>query len=112
MMNGSGLPHDGHQRLLGHVGDDEQQQAEGRREQPDHDVDDHDDAEMHHIHAKRLGRRDQDWDDDQQDRRSLEQASEHQQYGVDEQQESRCGVSWNPPMKCLHRSGIFSMVTT
>ena len=82
------LAHDRAQRLLGHVGENEQQQAVGRREQPDHDVDDDDDAEMHEIDAERLGGRNEDRDDDEQDRAAFEQAAEDQQDDVDDQQEA------------------------
>src|SRR6266550_3424459 len=75
-----------HQRLLGHVCDDEEQQTERRREKSDHDIDDHHDPEMDKVDAERLGGWNQDGDDDEEDRRSLEQASKDQQYGVDEQQ--------------------------
>ena len=44
-----GLADDRHQRLLGHVGEDEQQQTVRRCEQSDHDVDDDHDAEMHEV---------------------------------------------------------------
>ena len=77
------------QRHAGDVGHDEQQQAVGRRDQPEHDVDHDDDAEMHHVDAERLRGRDQHRHDDQQDRGALEQAAEHQQDDVDQRSGSR-----------------------
>ena len=67
-MNGAASRTIALERLLGHVGEDEQQQPVGRREQPDHDVDDDHDAEMHEVDAERLGGRDEDRHDDEQDR--------------------------------------------
>ena len=98
----------------GHAGDvhhDEQQQAVGRRDQAEHDVDDDHDAEMHHVDPERLRGRDEDRHDDQQDRRSLEHAAEQQQDDVDEDQEA--GRRQLPAGKQLpERLGMFSTVTT
>ena len=58
---------------------DEQQQSVRRRQQSDHDVDDDDDAEMHQVDAERLGGRNEDRHDDEQDRAAFEQATEDQQ---------------------------------
>ena len=79
------------QRLLGHVGEDEQQQAVRRRQQPDHDVDHDDDAEMHEVDAERLRGRNEDRHDDEQDRAAFEQAAEHQQDDVDDEQGTSAG---------------------
>ena len=60
-----------HQRLLGHVCDDEQQQSKWGREQANHDVDDHHDPEMHEINAECLRRWNQNRNDDKENRGSL-----------------------------------------
>ena len=86
-----GLAHDRRQRLLGHVGNDEQQQAVRRRQQADHDVDHDHDAEMHQIDAERLGGRDEYRNDDEQNRGALQQAAEAEQDDVDQQQEAAGG---------------------
>src|SRR6185369_5535012 len=88
---GGGFADDGGERLLGHVRQDEQQQPVRRRQEADHDVDDHHHAEMHEIDAQRPGARNQDRDDDEQDGAALEDASEDEQDGVDEQQELDLG---------------------
>ena len=80
---------------------DEEQQPVGRRDQPEHDVDHDDDAEMHHVDAERLRGRDQHRHDDQQDRRALEQAAEHQQDEVDQEQERRAATGPSPSSRTL-----------
>ena len=77
------------ERHLGDLDHDEEQQAVGRRDQADHDVDDDHDAEMHQVDAERLGGREQHRHDDQEDRRAFEQAAEDQQEEVDDQQEGQ-----------------------
>ena len=67
---------------------DEEQQAVGRRDQAEHDVDDHHHAEMHHVDAERLRGRDEHRHDDQQDRGAFEHAAEQQQEHVDQDQEA------------------------
>ena len=107
-----GLAHDRAQRLLGHVGEDEQQQAVGRRQQADHDVDDDDDAEMHEVDAERLGGRDEDRHDDEQDRAAFEQAAEDQQDDVDDEQEADRPTGDIRPCSVASEAGMFSIVTT
>src|SRR3954462_12128078 len=84
---GHGLAHNRAKRLPRHVGEDEQQEAVGRRQKPDHDVDDDHNTELHEVYAEQLRRGDEDRHDDEQDRRALEQATEDQEKDVHNQQE-------------------------
>src|SRR5215471_14926707 len=88
---GDALADDLRQRLSRHVGNDEQEQAEWRRQQADHDVHYHDHPEMHEVDTERLGGGNHDRHDDQQDGRTFEQAAQDQQYGVDQHEESELG---------------------
>src|SRR5258708_634563 len=76
---------DGHQGLLGHVGDDEEQETERRREKPDHDIDDNHNTEVDEVDAECLCRGNQDGNDDEENRGSLEQTPQDKQYRVDQE---------------------------
>src|SRR5438552_2335313 len=82
---GQRLANNGHQGLFGHVRDDEEQQAERRCQEADHAVDNHDDAKMDKVDSKRLGGRDHDRDDDEENCGPFEQAPEEQQNHVHQQ---------------------------
>ena len=99
-MNGAASRTIAPQRLLGHVGEDEQQQPVGRRQQADHDVDHDDHTEMHQVDAEHLGGRDEDRHDDQQDRAAFEQAAEDQQDDIDDQQEA----GWAESSRSAHEA--------
>ena len=62
------LAHEVPQRHVGDLHHHEQQQAVGRRDQPDHDVHDRHHAEMHRVDAERLRGGQQHRHDDQEDR--------------------------------------------
>src|SRR6266513_2123564 len=75
-----------HQGLLGHVCDDEEQQTERRGEQPNNDIDDYHNPEMHEINAECPCCWNQDGNDDEENRGSLKQTPQDKEYRIDEKQ--------------------------
>src|SRR2546425_2641625 len=84
--------HLAHEVLKGHFRDldhHEQQQAIRRGHQADYDVDDRDHPEMHGVDAQRLRGGEEHWNNDQQNRGSLEKTAENQHDRVREQEEGK-----------------------
>ena len=59
-----------------------------RCDQSEHDVDDDNHSEMHHVDAERLCGRNEDPDDNQKNCRPLQNAAEKQQQDIDQNQEA------------------------